>query len=160
MASTEQPHGSTQFVEHFKGTGFKVGLGGTIRMETPVLYFYSTHDATVDVSVSFSHGLITEWYPHASKIEPASSLDDVAPFQRESNGSISWSAVSVQPSAPLEFPREAQSSHYYAARNTAASPLSIATKKGQQHERFLFYRGVGSFTTPLICLVLLRPDRL
>ena len=27
------------FVEHFRGTGFKVGLGGTIRMETPVLYF-------------------------------------------------------------------------------------------------------------------------
>ncbi len=54
------------FVEHFRGTGFKVGLGGTIRMETPVLYFYSTHDTTVDVHVSFVHGLITEWYPHCA----------------------------------------------------------------------------------------------
>ena len=142
------------FVEHFKGTGFKVGLGGTIRMETPVLYFYSTHDATVGVSVSFSHGLITEWYPHASKVEPASSLDNVELFQRESHGSISWSAVSVQPSAPHEFLREAQSSHYYAARNTAASPLSIDTKNGQQHEQFLFYRGVSVDSPPLSALVM------
>ena len=48
------PSDLPSFVEHFRGTGFKVGLGGTMRMETPVLYFYSTHDTTVDVSVSFS----------------------------------------------------------------------------------------------------------
>jgi len=72
------------FVEHFRGAGFKVGLGGTIRMETPVLYFYSTHDATVDVSVSFLHGLITEWYPQATHIEPSSSLNNVALFQQQS----------------------------------------------------------------------------
>ena len=65
------------FVEHFRGTGFKVGLGGTIRMETPVLYFYSIHDTTVDVSVSFFHGLITEWYPRATHTEPSSSLENV-----------------------------------------------------------------------------------
>src|ERR1700758_1792580 len=78
------------FVEHFRGTGFKIGLGGTIRMETPVLYFYSTHDTKVDVGVSFEHGLITEWYPHASKVEPAEANNDAVLYQREKNGSISW----------------------------------------------------------------------
>jgi hypothetical protein len=142
------------FVEHFKGTGFKVGLGGTIRMETPVLYFYSTNDTTVDVSVSFFHGLITEWYPHASKIEPSSSHENVAQFQQQSNGSISWKSVHVQPSAAHEFPQEAQPSHYYAARAVAASPLRVSAKNRDQQEQFLFYRGVSVAQPPLSALVM------
>jgi hypothetical protein len=142
------------FVEHFRGTGFKVGLGGTIRMETPVLYFYSTHDTTVDVSVSFFHGLITEWYPRATYIEPSSSLENVVLFQQQSSGSISWKAVSVQPSASLAFPQEAQPSRYYAARDVASSPLRVSTKNGNENEKFLFYRGVSVASAPLSALVL------
>src|SRR5216684_4535277 len=102
------------FVEHFRGTGFKVGLGGTIRMETPVLYFYSAHDTKIDVHVSFVHGLITEWYPHASRVEPMETNNDAVLFQRQSNGTISWKSVKVQPSAERSFPSEARPSHYYA----------------------------------------------
>jgi hypothetical protein len=142
------------FVEHFKGTGFKVGLGGTIRMETPVLYFYSTHDITVDVSVSFFHGLITEWYPHASKIEPQSSNENVVQFQQHSNGSISWKSVHVQPSAAHEFAKESRPSHYYAARTVNASPLRVSAKHGDQQEQFLFYRGVSDAAPPLSALVM------
>ena len=36
------------------------------RMETPVIYFYSDRKQSVDVSVKFPQGLITEWYPQAS----------------------------------------------------------------------------------------------
>jgi hypothetical protein len=143
------------FVEHFRGTGFKVGLGGTIRMETPVLYFYSTHDTAVDVSVSFFHGLITEWYPQATHIEPSSSLNNVVLFQRESSGSISWKSVNVRPSADFAFPQESQSSHYYAARNTNSSSLRISTRTGEEEtEKFLFYRGVSVAAAPLCALVL------
>jgi hypothetical protein len=142
------------FVEHFKGTGFKVGLSGTIRMETPVLYFYSTHDATVDVSVSFFHGLITEWYPHASKIEPSSSNENAVQFQQQSNGSISWKSVHVQPSGARAFAREVQPSRYYAARAVAASPLRVSAKHGDQQEQFLFYRGVSVAAPPLSALVM------
>jgi len=143
------------FVEHFRGAGFKVGLGGTIRMETPVLYFYSTHDTTVDVSVSFFHGLITEWYPHATHIEPSSSLENAVLFQQQSSGSISWKSVSVQPSARVVFPQEAQPSHYYAARNSNSSPLRISTRNGgEEAEKFLFYRGVSVAPAPLSALVL------
>jgi hypothetical protein len=143
------------FVEHFRGTGFKVGLSGTIRMETPVLYFYSTHDTTVDVSVSFLHGLITEWYPHATHVEPSSSLNDVALFQQQSSGSISWKSVKVGPSADFAFPQESQSSHYYAARNTNSSSLRISTRTGEEEaEKFLFYRGVSVAAAPLSAVVL------
>lgn len=142
------------FVEHFRGTGFKVGLGGTIRMETPVLYFYSTHDTKVDVGVSFVHGLITEWYPHASKVEPAETNNDAVLYQREKNGSISWKSVRVQPSGERSFPRESQPSHYYAARSVQASPLQVATRNGAQREQFLFYRGVSVAQAPISALVL------
>jgi hypothetical protein len=148
------PSDLPNFVEHFRGTGFKVGLGGTIRMETPVLYFYSTHDTTVDVSVSFFHGLITEWYPRATHIEPSSSLENVALFQQQSSGSILWKSVSVQPSANLAFPQEPQPSHYYAARDVSSSPLRVATKNGNENEKFIFYRGVSVASAPLSALVL------
>jgi hypothetical protein len=151
----DSPSDLPGFVEHFRGTGFKIGLGGTIRMETPVLYFYSTHDTTVDVSVSFFHGLITEWYPHATHIEPSSSLNNVVLFQQQSSGSISWKSVSVQPSADFAFPQEFQSSHYYAARNTNSSSLRISTHNGgEEAEKFLFYRGVSVASAPLSALVL------
>jgi hypothetical protein len=148
------PSDIPNFVEHFRGTGFKVGLGGTIRMETPVLYFYSTHDTAVDVSVSFLHGLITEWYPHATHIEPSSSLDNVVLFQQQSSGSISWKSVSVRPSASWALPQEAQPSHYYAARGVASSPLQVSTSNGNENEKFIFYRGVSVASAPLSALVL------
>jgi hypothetical protein len=142
------------FVEHFRGTGFKVGLSGTIRMETPVLYFYCTHETTIDVSVSFFHGLITEWYPHATHIEPSSSINNAALFQQQSSGSISWRSLSVQPSANFVFRQEAQRSHYYAARNTNSSPLRLSTHNDDESEKFLFYRGVSVAPAPLSALVL------
>jgi hypothetical protein len=92
------PSDLPSFVEHYRGGGFKVGLGGTIRMETPVLYFYSMHDTKVDVGVSFVHGLITEWYPHASKVEPLENSNDAVLYRRQSSGTITWESVKIQPS--------------------------------------------------------------
>src|SRR5882757_7961068 len=80
------------FVEHFRDPGFKLGLRGTVRMETPVLYFYASREETVSVQVAFANGVITEWYPHASRVETAA---------------------------------------------------------GDQQEKFLFYRGVSTFSVPL-----------
>src|SRR6266576_999120 len=62
------------FVEHFRNAGFKLGLRGTVRMETPVLYLYDSREETVSVKVAFSKGVITEWYPRASRVEPAANI--------------------------------------------------------------------------------------
>src|SRR5687767_3721679 len=53
------------FVNSLVGT-YKFNIRGTIRMETPVLYFYSPRIAAVDVQVDFPQGVISEWYPQAS----------------------------------------------------------------------------------------------
>src|SRR5580658_7060942 len=54
-----------EFVNDFGFRGFKWRLRGTVRMETPVLYFYSSRPLEARVKVSFPQGLITEWYPQA-----------------------------------------------------------------------------------------------
>src|ERR1700704_195324 len=53
------------FVNDFGYRGFKGRLTGTVRMETPVIYFYSPKEVAAHVKVTFPHGLITEWYPRA-----------------------------------------------------------------------------------------------
>ena len=99
-ASTDLP----QFVEHINGVNFKLGLRGTIRMETPVLYFYSPRDVTVSARVSFSKGLITEWYPHADRVQPGGVLTDTSLSQLPTDGSIAWNHVAVSPNLAGEFP--------------------------------------------------------
>lgn len=137
------------FVEHFRTPEFKLGLRGTVRMETPVLYFYDSHEEHVSVNVSFSKGLITEWYPHASRVGPTTDSAKWSLFQGQTDGSIAWDAVTVAPSLRAEFPQEAKGNHYYAARMTSAIPLRVKTPAGEQQEKFLFYRGVSRFSVPL-----------
>jgi hypothetical protein len=148
------------FVEHINGAQFKVGLRGTVRMETPVLYFYSPHQTVVSVKVSFSKGVITEWYPQASHVEPNPKqvLDREALFHRHDSGSIGWDSVAVSPNLAASFPRGNQTSddednQYYAARETSAAPLIVKTAAGDRQEKFLFYRGVSTFSVPLSATV-------
>jgi len=137
------------FIEHFRTPEFKLGLRGAVRMETPVLYFYDSREEQVSVRVNFAKGLITEWYPAASRVEPTTNPADWSLFQGNADGSIAWDAVTVSPSLRAEFPRQPQDSHYYAARMTSATPLRVKTPSGEQHEKFLFYRGVSTFHMPV-----------
>jgi hypothetical protein len=147
--STDLP----SFVEHFLNAGFKLGLRGTVRMETPVLYLYDSREETVSVKVSFSKGIITEWYPRASRVEPAANIFDGTLYQRHTDGSIAWDAVTVSPNLRAEFPRENLDNHYYAARLTSSTPLRVSTPAGEQREKFLFYRGVSTFAVPVAATV-------
>jgi hypothetical protein len=143
--STDLP----SFVEHFRSPQFKGGLRGTIRMETPVLYFYSAGETNVSVNVSFSKGLITEWYPHADSVNSAFNPRSLSLDAMKSAGAISWNSVHIDPHAAADYPSDNSENHYYAARQTSAAPLELSTSSGQQREKFLFYRGVAAFLPPL-----------
>jgi hypothetical protein len=123
------------FVNRFGG--FKGVLLGNVRMETPVLYFYvyGPRDLTTNVKVRFPMGTLTEWYPKAT--------------MSRSYNAIEWHDVKISPDVVMEFPVESGLSHYYAARETDAAPLQIGTQK----EKFLFYRGVGTFPLPIAARV-------
>ena len=112
----------------------KYTLEAFVRMETPVLYFYSDHETAVSVRVDFPEGKITEWYPQARGVYDAG---------------IDWGQINIMPGIEDAFPVEDKPSHYYPARETDAAPLRVCGKAGVQHEKFLFYRGVGCFAVPL-----------
>src|SRR5262245_37214548 len=80
-----------------------------VRMETPVIYFYSDRDVHASVKVNFPSGCITEWYPLA-----------LVEMQ-----SIEWPGFIAQPGAKENFPVDRSRSHYYPARETDAAPLSL-----------------------------------
>jgi len=156
-------------------------ITSTQRMETPVIYFYATEEQTVDVSVQFPQGRITEWYPQASQIGPAwmnptpvvKTLDAGAhklgakpeftfasylnqPIAKDSR--VVWSKVKILPAErhsdiASRVPTDKSGSHYFAARETDSAFVQVnslsKTNPSPEHDKFLFYRGVGSFTTPL-----------
>ena len=99
--------------------------------------------------MAFSKGVITEWYPHASRVEPAANLFDGTLYQPHPDGSIAWDSVTLSPILRAVFPRENLDNHYYAARLTSSTPLRVKTPAGEQQEKFLFYRGVSTFSVPI-----------
>jgi hypothetical protein len=136
------------FVENFF-LAFKAGLRGTIRMETPVIYFYSPHELTVSVNVAFSKGRITEWYPHANNPASTADIERMSLYSNPASGTISWNSIHLEPGMNPDFPREQADCPYYEARQTSAVPVSVDAPKGEQHEKFLFYRGVSSSAVPI-----------
>jgi hypothetical protein len=151
------------------------------RMETPVIYFYSDEEQSVDVSVQFPQGTITEWYPQAAQIGPSvtavppavAKLDEYAHKVGARRGftfaslfgdknvkdsKVRWANVRLLPARSHEdvvasLPADRSGSHYFAARETDADFVRIgslvATNPSPEQEKFLFYRGVGNFATPL-----------
>jgi hypothetical protein len=113
----------------------KDSMTARVRMETPVLYFYSGKEMDVSVKVDFPKGKITEWYPQARTV----------------GTNVDWGKLKVMPGAALTFPTESAHSHYYPAREVDSAPVQVCstTNKPAQQEKFLFYRGVGNFDLPL-----------
>jgi hypothetical protein len=125
----------------------KSRLNGKVRMETPVLYFYAPREQRVNVAVEFPRGIITEWYPHAGVMQLG--MQEKTPAADALGSRIEWKDVRVMQNASPQLPLEAAPSHYYAARNTDASPVRV----GAQDEKFLFYRGIGNFGVPVTAQV-------
>lgn len=120
----------------------KSSLSGLVRMETPVLYFYSQHPTTLSVDVKFPQGWMTEWYPNASKVGPESRETFSG---RAQNGQLHWDSVLAMPGENPAFPTTKGPSRYYAARETDSTPLLAGT----QSEKLIFYRGIGNFPAPI-----------
>jgi hypothetical protein len=140
-------------------SGAKDGTAAFVRMETPVIYFYSDTERDIDVRVLFPAGRITEWYPQATRVGPYATKVK-AQMEEASRSVIEWHGVKVLPRNTEEISasrlirdrEDAQAAHYYAARNTDANFLRVDvshTGKRAEHERDLFYRGVGFAEAPL-----------
>lgn len=124
----------------------KDGLWGNARMETPVIYFYSDREQKVDVKVDFPKGKITEYYPRANLVK---------------DGTIDFGPVLVKPKdAYPHAEREATSNHYFRAREVDADMIRVCSGQGHEYEKFLFYRGVGTFELPVTAKLLEEGNKL
>jgi hypothetical protein len=127
------------FVHGYQGRDSKAGpQGGTISLETPVLYFYADRPLTASARVDFPRGTLTEWFPHAARTDHR----------------LVWDGISVLPKQDVRLLSEKEESRYYAARDTDAAPLRVSFqgeggRAVTEPEKFLFYRGVGTFAMPL-----------
>ncbi|HVS35879.1 MAG TPA: hypothetical protein VMS17_09875 [Gemmataceae bacterium] len=136
------------FVHGYLSRQSKAGpAGGTVSLETPVLYFYADRPLTASVHVEFPKGTLTEWYPQAKRTDGRALAGDDPP------STLDWDGIKVLPGEALKLPTETKEGRYYAARETDAAPLRVAaiTNEGkvEEQEKFLFYRGVGDLDMPL-----------
>jgi hypothetical protein len=107
------------------------------RMETPVIYFYSDQELSAEVTVDFPQGIITEWYPKASRFSP-----EIGNVKGISDGSMTWNVnISNQ---ILNVPPVTADSIWNPSRQVDANYIQA----GNEAERLIFYRGVGYFETP------------
>lgn len=122
----------------------KADLITLVRMETPVIYFYTNREMDITAEVKFPKGKITEWYPQARSVAAG----------------INWGSLKLAPDAAFNLPVDSSNNHYYAARETDSAPVQVCGTNGRpvEQEKFLFYRGAGSFDLPLS--VKLANDRL
>lgn len=152
------------FVYSHTGMGWNYGKGWsrplqnvTIKMETPVIYFYTSQPFEARVHVGFNGGSISQWFPQRSGGEtpppaptnmfsggPGGDID----FEKNYNGSIEWN-VQVQPPSADDnasvFKPGATPTWLYPRQTDSAL---VRTKNGDA-EKFLFYRGLGNFSLPV-----------
>jgi hypothetical protein len=120
-----------------------------VRLETPVVYFHPpkqvTLPATVDLSVKFNGGWLTEFYPDAKVTAPGLERRD-AEFGRitpRTVGTLEWKGIQVGKKGA--FP-ETKDAVWTSPRDVQCAPLTMPAGESEQ---FLFYRGVAFLQPPL-----------
>jgi hypothetical protein len=131
------------------------------KMETPVTYFYTDRPRRVSVRVAMPKGLLTHWFPHARAFGPPKGEKPAAP---EAGSFLDWGQFDVIPdtravkgngaSGPqsrgdLQLFQVAGDSTWRFARETDAALVKFRSAGRDRYEKFLFYRGLGSFELPL-----------
>jgi hypothetical protein len=121
----------------------------TLRLETPVIYFYppagQREPMRVDVSVRFRGGWLTEFYPQAHADAPGlkNGLFEFGALTPQTTSNLAWNDLQIGTDGAGPETGEAV---WLAPRKVQAA--NVTTVEGQS-ERYLFYRGVGQLKAPL-----------
>jgi hypothetical protein len=123
-----------------------------VKMETPVIYFYTPQVQRVEVEVGYPTGLWTQWYPQATTVRPGIVQAGSPPQTR--NGNISWNVIIRPPNMKNGAPpaTSADALWNYARDVDAAYVTTDPTnwaKPQEEWERFIFYRGLGEAPMPM-----------
>jgi hypothetical protein len=137
-----------------------------LKMETPVTYFYVDRPRTVQVRVDMPQGLLTHWFPAVRGYGPPPQAKPATP---PPGSFLDWGRVELTPDRPppqhfvgpllpLEGFRPVEPDNTWQfARETDAAFVRVgrsdpSVRHVRAHgdvEKFLFYRGLGTFELPL-----------
>lgn len=121
----------------------------TMRLETPVVYFYppegNQEPTNVDFTVGFRGGWLTEYYPDAEVASPGLKDGEFrfGDLGSDTRGALSWKGLTLGGDPDLP---ETDYNVWLAPRKTQGAPVQTIDGEG---ERYLFYRGVGKIDAPL-----------
>ncbi|MFN0051210.1 MAG: hypothetical protein ACKV0T_03410 [Planctomycetales bacterium] len=122
----------------------------TMRLETPVVYFYPPAGQTAplhaSLKVGFRGGWLTEYYPDAH-VEAEGLPRGEFQYARltpNTRGGLEWSDLTIGGEGG-RIP-ETDAAVWLAPRQVRAARVRVP---GGEAEKYLFYRGVGNLRTPL-----------
>jgi hypothetical protein len=153
----------------FKGIPVAQLKNVTVKMETPVIYFYGDDTPKVNVKVGFNGGTISQWYPDRKSGDTPNkflkgknklsdqlqkmigdremvSLSQPIDFSKLYQGAIEWDVEILPKSAAdpaFTFKPDENNTWIY-----PRVPEANMIKVGDEFEDFLFYRGIGNFELP------------
>jgi hypothetical protein len=116
----------------------------TLRLETPVLYFYPQpgFSALLDVKAGFNGGWLTEFYPFAD----AENSGFPGSLDGNGRGSLQWRNLRLATNTD-DIP--ATNEHVWLAPRAVHAAV-VTEGRRQEAEKYLFYRGVGHIDAPLV----------
>jgi hypothetical protein len=119
----------------------------TMRLETPVVYFYPPANAQLPMKLTFSAkfngGLLTQFFPKADVSAVSRTQKNLVRIEPNAVGSLTWKDVMIGTNGKV---METKYPVWTAPREVQSAMLTAADGSS---EKFLFYRGVGNLSAPL-----------
>lgn len=119
----------------------------TLRLETPVLYFYPQpafgSGQSLQVRATFVGGWLTEFYPFA--VAEKSGFPEA--LASSTRSSLQWQDLRLATDATSNLPNTTE--RVWLAPRKVNSAVVAAPAK-QEAEKYLFYRGVGHLDAPIV----------
>jgi hypothetical protein len=162
--------GQTVSAIYAKGLPSALLQNVTVKMETPVIYFYGDDTPKVNVKVGFNGGTISQWYPMRKSGDTPNkgSLAGYTPKGRNTS-LFNGEKIAVDFTKPIDFSKpysgfiewdveilpSSQSDTAYTFKPFEnytwiypRVPDANMLKVGEEYEDYLFYRGIGNFEIP------------
>ena len=122
----------------------------TQKMETPVIYFYADKPLRSNVSVGFTLGLMTQFYPLPTSIYPriGAAQKQLVDMRKVAGSRLTWDIDILPRGTKATVPSCAADDPWHFARQTSANLIRTRPDKRQKKataeaEHYLFYRGLG-----------------
>lgn len=129
----------------------------TKKMETPVIYFYSPTSQRVRLRVCFEKGLLSQWFPVSDLLGPPEGDRHAGPLDmsKVEKSFLEWEFDVLAPGQGADaLPPVEKGSPWSWQRLPASNLVRTLPRKSPRSgpvetEKFLFYRGLGSFDLPV-----------